>query len=599
MAGATANMAAKMVTITIMGFVALPQVRVHSRYNNQETTGRDITTDNQGHLHQHHQGHSSQACQEYQQGPKAPTHTPQAHQAQQGMRTLQGHLGLQGLLGIIDPQHSQDQQGILDHQDQVSPHSRRDTTRTTSTETNLVKGRLKHMTHNRKNISIQMINVCGLKSKLDIPEFKDALEACDISLLCETKLDQVDEDYILGVITPLKLKAFFKHRKTLSAWRSGGLCILYKENLEKYITYINSSCKLIQWILISKLLIGLDQDLIVGNTYVPPEGTRYQSLTPFQDLQEDIQKFYNCYVCLAGDLNSHTNTNRDYVEVIDFMPEQLNFDIEAQNHINNIKILLSHNIRLSRSNMDQRRHNSHGLQLLEFCKTNNLFISNGRLNSDLCGKATTSEGSLIDYMLANPAILCKVENFMVHDFDAIFSDKHCRVSWSIKCDNLNQNTNNATDVSNVISVKKSHRNMWSSEKTIDFAGQLNLGEIDNIKTKIGNPETHIDRILNDVQIIFKCTADKTLGKEREYEIDTNRKYRPIKFDRQTLNIRNKYCDARKMNTGTDNSKSRVAVTSKAYKKAVSKAKAIARQKVIKKLRNARTSNTKFYWSVLN
>ena len=53
--------------------------------------------------------------------------------------------------------------------------------------------------------------------------------------------------------------------------------------------------------------------------------------------------------------------------------------------------------------------------------------------------------------------------------------------------------------------------MWASKKAIDFAKQLNLGEIDNIKTKIGNPETHIDRILNDVQIIFKCTADKNSG----------------------------------------------------------------------------------------
>ena len=94
--------------------------------------------------------------------------------------------------------------------------------------------------------------------------------------------------------------------------------------------------------------------------------------------------------------------------------------------------------------------------------------------------------------------------------------------------------------------------MWASEKALEFAKQLNLEEIDNIKTKIGNPEAHIDCILNDVQTLFKCTADNTLGKECEYEIDINRKYKPINFDRQTLNIRNKYCNARKMNTGTDN-----------------------------------------------
>jgi len=109
--------------------------------------------------------------------------------------------------------------------------------------------------------------------------------------------------------------------------------------------------------------------------------------------------------------------------------------------------------------------------------------------------------------------------------------------------------------------------MWASENAADFARQLNVDEIENIKTKIGNYEVHIDCILNDVQTLFKSTADNTLGKEYEYEIDINKKYKPIKFDRQTLNIRNKYWDARKLNSGTDNSNiHRVSVTSKAYKK---------------------------------
>ena len=43
-----------------------------------------------------------------------------------------------------------------------------------------------------KNLSIQMVNVCGLRNKLDIPEFRDTLEMYDISLLCESLLDKVD-----------------------------------------------------------------------------------------------------------------------------------------------------------------------------------------------------------------------------------------------------------------------------------------------------------------------------------------------------------------------------------------------------------------------
>ena len=411
----------------------------------------------------------------------------------------------------------------------------------------------------------------------------------DISLLCESKLDKADEDYILSVITPLSLNAYFKHRKTLSARRSGGLCILYKEHLDMYITHIVTKCKLIQWLRISKQLTGADKDNIIGNTYIPPEGTRYQNFTPFQELQAEIQKFNNCSVCIVGDLNSHTNINRDYVEATDLMPEQLNFDVEMQNHLNSVKMIHSHNIRLCRSNTDLRKPNSHGTHLIEFCKSNNMFICNGRLNSDMSGKATTLDGSVIDYLIASPVILCKIENFLVHDFDAIFSDIHCRVSWSIKCINLPNNLNKSVDTSNVISVKKTHRNMWVHEKAIEFANQLNVNDINDIKTKLSNSETHIDCILSDVQTLFKGAADNTLGEEYEYELDTSKKYKPIKFDRQTLNLRNRYCNARKFNSG-------VSGASKAYKKAVAKAKAVNRNQLIKKLSKSWKKNSKYYWS---
>ena len=129
-------------------------------------------------------------------------------------------MGLQRPLGILDlqditwnchdPLHSQDQQGLLYLQDHMGQQGHQDIPGTTSMKTtNRVNSIYKHRTLNGENLTIQMINVCGLKSKLDIPEFRDNLIVYDISLLCETKLDECDEDYILSFITPLKLKAFF------------------------------------------------------------------------------------------------------------------------------------------------------------------------------------------------------------------------------------------------------------------------------------------------------------------------------------------------------------------------------------------------------
>ena len=126
-------------------------------------------------------------------------------------------------------------------------------------------------------LTMQSINVCGLKGKLEIKEFRETLERHDISLLSETKLDNADIDNVKDTISNLKLKAFFKNRKTLTAWRSGGLCILYNVNIEKHITHVISNCKLVQWLKISKVFIGTDKDVMIGNTYVPPERTRYLS----------------------------------------------------------------------------------------------------------------------------------------------------------------------------------------------------------------------------------------------------------------------------------------------------------------------------------
>ena len=42
-----------------------------------------------------------------------------------------------------------------------------------------------------------------------------------------------------------------------------------------------------------------------------------------------------------------------------------------------------------------------------------------------------------------------------------------------------------------------------------------------------------------------------LGPEVEFKIDANAKQKPIKFTRETLNIRNKYYKAKKQNDGSD------------------------------------------------
>ena len=446
-------------------------------------------------------------------------------------------------------------------------------------------------------LSMQAINVCGLKGKLINDVFRKKLSEFDISFLSETKLDDADIDDIQDTVANLGLKAIIKNRKCITTTSSGGLCILYKVNIEKYINHVLSNCNLVQWIKVSKDFIGTDKDVMFGNTYVPPVGSRYQHYTPFTDLQEEVLKYKNCYVCIAGDLNSRTGTDRDYVVMEDFVPVQLNYDSEAQIQLNSIKLLLHHNIRLSRSNVDKKT-NAYGKLLLDFCQASNLFICNGRLNPDVIGKATTTDGSMIDYMLASPTILTKVESFFVHDFDAIFSDKHHRISWSINGPNQKHNHINE-EKSRIITIKKTHRDMWTSANAVDFSNQLNIDQVNKIMDKLGNSNAEIDCILDDIQNLFKCTADTVLGHEFEYKIDVNRASKPMQLSKETRKIRNRFYKAKRLNNGSDERNNEVANSSKAYKKAVMKDKALHRKQLIQKLKNAKTTNPKFYWSVIN
>ena len=141
--------------------------------------------------------------------------------------------------------------------------------------------------------------------------------------------------------------------------------------------------------------------------------------------------------------------------------------------------------------------------------------------------------------------------------------------------------------------------MWTSDKAVPFSEHLDLNEVNIICENLSKNETGITCILNKIQKLFENAANSVLGHEREYKVDANAKQKPIKFNRETLNIRNNYYKAKKLNDGSDEKKKELNIKSKAYKKAVSKAQAFHRKNNIKKIRIAKTKCPKYFWSLLN
>ena len=86
-------------------------------------------------------------------------------------------------------------------------------------------------------ISISMLNVCSLPSKLDLPDFIEFIESHTINCFVETKINEI---YVDNLSIPAGYKEKFKCRKYCSKVKSGGIGIIYKGQLEEFITEIKT-----------------------------------------------------------------------------------------------------------------------------------------------------------------------------------------------------------------------------------------------------------------------------------------------------------------------------------------------------------------------
>lgn len=80
----------------------------------------------------------------------------------------------------------------------------------------------------KKELKFGSLNVCGLISKLKIPEFHDCIKRYDYICISETKIDDLDIPLVLENL-PLGYTAIFKNRKHVTNVKSGGICIIYKD----------------------------------------------------------------------------------------------------------------------------------------------------------------------------------------------------------------------------------------------------------------------------------------------------------------------------------------------------------------------------------
>ncbi|CAG2257963.1 unnamed protein product [Mytilus edulis] len=355
-----------------------------------------------------------------------------------------------------------------------------------------------------KSISPDMLNIlslncCGIIKKLQYPEFENLLRSHDIICLVETKLDDRDEIKLPGYIFR------FKNRKKIAKVKSGGILLGYKQKYEHFIEVIDTGSKFVFWFKISSKIMNTDTDTVFGIVYIPPEYTSYASWDAFSQIENEFLDLSSRYkfVSLVGDFNGRTASEKDFL-ILDSHDPSNNFSDLIENSVSILDFL---DIPRERKNRDIGK-NKYGSLLLDFCKGNNCFILNGRINGDKEGKLTCRNASVVDYCISNVNFINRFCTLEVVDFSKLFSDVHCPLSISVYATNVD-----GCEVPDYIEESAERIRKWDSDKLIEFQQNINQGKIKDLLYNLKKPRVdvnvniHVEKLCE----IFIESAKATFG----------------------------------------------------------------------------------------
>ncbi|VDI24835.1 Hypothetical predicted protein [Mytilus galloprovincialis] len=157
--------------------------------------------------------------------------------------------------------------------------------------------------------------------------------------------------------------------------------------------------------------------------------------------------------------------------------------------------------------------NGFGRKLLDFCKSNKVFILNGRVGQDVNAKPTSRNNSVIDYIVCTSHFLQFVSNFEIGEFSKLFSDVHSPLSLHIDCQSLIKNN----EIENH-SVQQNMIGKWKMEKINEYRKNIDTDKVDCVISKLNtyNDKENISKndmnnLVHEVSDILIDSAKLTFG----------------------------------------------------------------------------------------
>ena len=149
---------------------------------------------------------------------------------------------------------------------------------------------------------------------------------------------------------------------------------------------------------------------------------------------------------------------------------------------NNVQCLLSnYSLDPTRASKDNSSNNE-GSLLLEICKSNDLFVLNGRCGKDKgIGNFTFRNTSVIDYSIASAYALKYVKDFEITDLDYLYSDRHSLLSTAIKFKEVHSKLTKESKTGKQQQIPR-----WRNDKKSEFLTNIDQNKLSEIKNVMQN-----------------------------------------------------------------------------------------------------------------
>ena len=194
------------------------------------------------------------------------------------------------------------------------------------------------------DICLGCLNVCGLKRRVQYPEFCTLVNQHDILCVAETKLDDTD------VILVDNYTFYNKPRRQSYIRKSGGLGFLVSNSISNHMKQVQTDSEYIYCLSLSKQAHHFDQDILIMAVYVPPEQSRFYNKDEFELFENDITRLCGQYdyIITMGDFNAQTGELVDYTSDDSFFTVFFDLDQDTVEFYNQKSVLERLRVNLQR-----------------------------------------------------------------------------------------------------------------------------------------------------------------------------------------------------------------------------------------------------------